>query len=111
MPGYSIRLYNQRLFLVRAGGNTSYSGKFDFGLSPDIEIQQFNLRLQRRAIFNQLEIEDRGQSLSLRFRDQGRRNSDRHRLKRLFQKYRVPPWERSAVAQVYLDEKLAGLLP
>ena len=111
MPGYSIRIYDQRLFLVRAGGNKDCNGKFDFGLNPDIEIKQFSLRLQRKTIFKQLEIEDQGQSISLRFRDDGQRNSDRHRLKRLFQKYRVPPWERSTVAQVYLDNKLAGLLP
>ncbi|MCP4388575.1 MAG: tRNA lysidine(34) synthetase TilS, partial [Gammaproteobacteria bacterium] len=32
------------------------------------------------------------------------------RLKRLFQQHRVPPWQRAATAQVYLDGRLEGLL-
>lgn len=110
MPGYSIRLYDQRLFLVREGSNQGDFGVFDFGLNSHIEIKQLGLKLQRQAVFSQLEIVDQGQSLSLRFRDKGEENTDRHRLKRLFQKHRVPPWERASIAQVYLDGRLEGLL-
>ena len=110
MPDYSIRLYDQRLFLVPEGRTQSDCGVFDFGLNPHIEIKQLGLCLQRQVIFNQLGLADHGQSLSLRFRDKGEENTDRHRLKRLFQKHRVPPWERASVAQVYLDGRLEGLL-
>ena len=110
MPEYSIRLYDQRLFLVREGRNQGDRGVFDFGLNSHIEIKQLGLKLQREAVFNQLKVADKGQSLSLRFRDKGEQNADRHRLKRLFQKHRVPPWERASIVQVYLDGKLEGLL-
>lgn len=110
MPDYIIRLYDQRLFLVREDTTPCASGEFEFELKPDIRIEQLGLQFQRREIFAQLELVDEGQALTLRFRDKGQQNSDRHRLKRLFQKHRVPPWERSAIAQVYLDGKLAGLL-
>lgn len=110
MPAYSVRLYDQRLFLVREGKTQNDRGVFDFGLNPLIEIKQLGLSLQRQAIFSQLKLADQGQSLSLRFRDKGEKNVDRHRLKRLFQKHRVPPWERASIAQVYLDGKLEGLL-
>ncbi len=110
MSGYSIRLYDQRLFLVRDDALRRYSGEFEFGLQARIEIEDFGLHWQRDEIFKRLQAEDCNQQLTLKFRDDGRQNSDRHRLKRLFQQQRVPPWERAAVAQVYLDGKLCGLL-
>ena len=110
MPEYSIRLYDQRLFLVREGRNQGDCGVYEFGLNSHIEIKQLGLNLKRQSVFRQLELADKGQSLSLRFRDKGEENADRHRLKRLFQKHRVPPWERASIAQVYLDGRLEGLL-
>ena len=111
MPGYSIRLYDRRLFLVRDESLRLRSGEYDFGLAADIEIESLELKIKRSTILEQLNIPDRGQPLSLKFRNQGQQNQDRHRLKRLFQKHRVPPWRRAAVAQVYLDGELAGILP
>lgn len=111
MTGYSIRIYDQRLFLVPADAVRSYSGEFEFGLQTHIDIEDYDLHWQRDEIFKQLQTEDRNQQLAIRFRDEGKKNADRHRLKRLFQQQRVPPWERAAVAQVYLDGKLSGLLP
>ena len=110
MPGYSIRVYDQQLFLVRNRELAPCSGDFDFGQQPVVEIKTLDMRLAREEIFTRLEIEDRGQSLMLRFRQQGEPNPDSHRLKRLFQRHRVPPWERDGTAQVYLDGRLEGLL-
>jgi len=110
MPDYRIRIYDQQLFLVPAIGPQDCSGEFDFGLSREIEIDQLDLRLTREEIFQRLKIDDQDQSLSLRFRQEGEPNSDSHRLKRLFQRHRVPPWERAATAQIYLDGRLEGLL-
>lgn len=110
MPDYSIRIYNQQLFLVRAAKAQHSGGEFDFGLNPVIEIDQLDLRMTRQEIFQRLDIRDQDQSLTLRFRQPGAPNSDNHRLKRLFQQHRVPPWERAVTAQVYLDGRLEGLL-
>ncbi len=46
--------------------------------------------------------------LSLR-RDQPVEKHFRHRLKHLFQKHRIPPWQRPYTPQVYLDDELIGL--
>jgi len=110
MPDYSIRLYDRRLFLVRSDKLREGNGCFDFGVQTNIEIEKIGLQKQRCDIFRKLKVSDQNQALSLRFRDDGQQNDDRHRLKRLFQKHRVPPWERAAIAQVYLDGKLEGLL-
>lgn len=110
MPDYSIRIYDQRLFLVTAARSVQCGGEFEFGLRQDIEIEQFDLKLSRQEVFQRLNIEDREQLLTLKFRRPGEPNSDAHRLKRLFQRHRVPPWERAGTAQVYLDGQLEGLL-
>jgi tRNA(Ile)-lysidine synthase len=110
MPDYSIRLYDRRLFLVRNDKLREGNGCFDFGVQTNIAIEKIGLQTQRCDIFRKLKVSDQNQALSLRFRDDGQQNDDRHRLKRLFQKHRVPPWERAAIAQVYLDGKLEGLL-
>jgi len=110
MPDYSIRLYDQHLFLVRHQELRDCHGVHEFGLQAIIEIEDCKLRLRREELFRRLHIEDRQQRVTLRFRGEGQLSADRHRLKRLFQKQRIPPWERQSTAQVYLDDKLAGLL-
>lgn len=110
MPGYSIRIYDQQLFLLPDNDRQDCSGEFDFGLNQEIEIAQLDLRLTRAEVFKRLKLEDQAQSLALRFRREGESNRDAHRLKRLFQQHRVPPWQRAVTAQVYLDGRLEGLL-
>ena len=84
---------------------------FEFGLQPVIQIPYRGPCLQRAELFRQLKIKDQGQEVSIRYRNNDEQSSDRHRLKRLFQQQRIPPWERDSVALVYLDDRLSGLLP
>ena len=110
MPGYSIRLYSGRLFLVAEDSVSAPEERYDFELQPVIEIDACALRLQRAEIFERLQIEDSNQHLSIRFRKSKGAGDQNHRLKRLFQKHRIPPWRRDSVPQVYLDDELRGLL-
>jgi len=110
MPDYSIRRYDRRLFLVPDDNILRIDGSFEFGLKLEIAIEHLRLRSTRALILKRLHIEDRGQALTLTFRRNLKPNSSRHRLKRLFQKHRIPPWERDAVPLVYLDDSLEGLL-
>jgi tRNA(Ile)-lysidine synthase len=110
MPDYSIRLYDLKLFLVPVAKAKFQAGEFEFGCQQDIEIDEINLRLQRTEILDGLDIKDQDQSLMLKFREEGAVSDDRHRLKRLFQNHRIPPWQRNRVAQVYLNGKLEGIL-
>ena len=111
-PEYSIRIYDQRLFLVIERNELELPCRVDFATQTKIEVDDLGLHWQRDAIFELLHCEDNGQQLSLKFRSEPQLESDdKHRLKRLFQKHRVPPWQRNTTAQVYLDEKLEGILP
>jgi tRNA(Ile)-lysidine synthetase-like protein len=109
-PGYSIRLYDRRLFLVRDDELRSCCGVFCFDLEPLLEIECCNISLSRAQVFEQLQLNDDNQRLSICFRSDNHHGADRHRLKRLFQKMRVPPWQRDATPLVYLDNDLRGLL-
>lgn len=110
MPCYSIRLYDKRLYLLRDLPDGNCRGVFEFGLQAGIEIDACGLKLRRDELFTRLGIDDRGQRLTIRFRGKDQLPADSHRLKRLFQKHRVPPWERQSTPQVYLDDQLAGIL-
>lgn len=110
MPDYSIRLYDRRLFLVRHGASRDCYGVHEFGLQQAIDIDDCKLHLSRSELFQRLGVEDRRQWVTLRFRGEGQVSADRHRLKRLFQQQRIPPWERQSTAQVYLDDELTGLI-
>lgn len=111
MPGYAIRIYDRRLFLVPEKAGPDCDAEYSFGRAELIDIDVLDLHFTRAEIFSRLDLEDRNQSLVLKFRRRGETNRDRHRLKRLFQTQRVPPWRRGSVAQVYLDGRLEGLLP
>ena len=111
LPGYSIRVYDRRLFLVPEMLLCPAGNRFDFGLAEQVTIAALELDSTRAAILARLGIDDDRQPLSIRLRNRGTQNSDRHRLKRLFQKGRVPPWRRDRVPQVYLGERLVGILP
>lgn len=110
MPDYSVRLYDGRLFLVPRQVLTGCQGVYEFGRQGRIELDDCHIDLSRAQLFERLQREDRNQRVTLRFRGTGQLSADRHRLKRLYQKLRIPPWQRQATAQVYLDDELAGLL-
>lgn len=111
MQEYSIRSYDQRLFLVRNDALHARQGIFEFGLNEDISIAKFEVKLSRAELFRLLRIDDQAQQVTLRYPGSDHRPADRHRLKRLYQKHRIPPWLRPSTAQVYLDDKLVDLLP
>ncbi len=111
--GYDIRIYRGELFIVKkteheqAGLLSSYS----LNSSNALQIKSIGLETTRADVFNRLKIEDNGQSLSLCFRGDGiPPNQAKHRLKRLFQAYHVPPWLRGQTPQIYIDGELKDLL-
>ena len=108
--GFSIRIYDRRLFLVPEIMPPAFEEYYAFGQQPRIAIEPLNLDLSRAAILAHVGCDESGQELTIRLRRCGVPDGDRHRLKRLFQKHRVPPWRRDRVPQVYLDERLVGIL-
>ena len=108
--GYELRIYNQCLYIVYQNCRAPLHKTYDFNNSSRLRIDEINLDLERKSIFQRLKQKDSGQSIKLKFRlNKNDSNPDNHRLKRLFQKHKIPPWKRSITPQVYLDDKLVGL--
>jgi len=107
---YDIRLYDQCLFIVPHGQTDISEEIFNFDIQPLLIIDEIEFQAERKSILERLQRKDSGQSIRLKFRRRGNAsNPDSHRLKRLFQKHRVPPWKRPVTPQVYLDDELVDL--
>jgi len=107
---YDIRLYDQCMFIVPHGQTELSEEIYNFDSQPLLRIDEIEFQVERKSIFERLQRKDSGQTIKLKFRCRGNAsNPDSHRLKRLFQKYRVPPWKRPVTPQVYLDDELVDL--
>ncbi|MEM7561943.1 MAG: tRNA lysidine(34) synthetase TilS [Pseudomonadota bacterium] len=107
MDNYSIRRYDRRLFLVPlAIEEVIESGNAETD-DANVEIENF---WGRQVIFEKIGIPDKNQAISLKFRNRNSPHEEQHRMKRLFQKYKIPPWQRDRIPLVYLDGKLEGIL-
>jgi tRNA(Ile)-lysidine synthase len=108
--GYEIRIYNRHLYIVYQDIRTPAHETYDFKNRVNITISEMDLDLERQSIFDNLQQKDNGQSIKVKFRlNDKNSNPDNHRLKRLFQKHKIPPWKRPSTPQIYLDDKLTGL--
>ena len=106
---YDIRIYNQCLYIVEKGSWSPTQETYDFSHSLTLKINELKFEVKREAIFHRLKVRDCKQSISLKFRINNHLNPDAHRLKRLFQKHKIPPWRRPLTPQIYLNGKLADL--
>lgn len=108
--GYEIRSYRHNLYIVPPDNRLAGQETYHFERSKSLVVQELDLELKRKLIFKHLGQNDEGQSITLKFRlDDKASNPDIHRLKRLFQKHKIPPWKRSLTPQIYLNDMLVGL--
>jgi tRNA(Ile)-lysidine synthase len=108
--GYELRIYNQCLFIVHQHCLEPLLETYDFGNSSRLKIDEIDLDIERESILKRVKRKDSGQTIKLKFRLNDKdSNPDTHRLKRLFQKHKIPPWKRMITPQVYLDDELVGL--
>ena len=110
--GYSLRSYHGLLFMVDDFEGTELSAQYHVPDNQALEIPPLGLVITRQQLLEYLHTSEQGQHFSLRFRtaSSNNNNPNRHRLKRLFQTHRVPPWLRDRVAQIYVSETLVDLL-
>jgi tRNA(Ile)-lysidine synthase len=110
--GYSLRCYDGLLFMVDDFQDPDLLPQYIIPEDKVLEIEALNISVSRQEILAQLKLTDSGQSLALHFRNESSSSdaSSTHRLKRLFQKHRVPPWLRNTTAQIYVDDELTELL-
>jgi tRNA(Ile)-lysidine synthase len=112
---YQVRRYGGQLFLVEKQGIDRRTEELTVpesgGLSINFSGEEH--RVDREQILSRLKLKDNGQRLELRYRSSTGgplASSQRHRCKRLFHRYRVPPWLRDEIPQIHVDGELRDLL-
>ena len=111
LNNYEIRIYNQNLFIVSSPADHPSMNCYEFGLQPELQVTEINLKIKRTELFKRFSIIETGQLVTLKFRlRMGDSNSHKHRLKRLFQQHKIPPWKRPDIPQVYINDDLIGLI-
>jgi len=86
-------------------------------LESPIEINTKGLKLSAKTAFGKGLSQEKLQNreISIRTRQGGETcrplgRGQTHQLKKLFQEWRIPPWERAAVPLIYVDDELAQVL-
>ncbi len=109
---YSIRRYQGYLFLVDFHSTNEMNPSYELGPGKTLQIPLAEIEVSRESVLKRVAKTDQGQKVCLNFRKKnssGQNSAHSHKLKRLFQEHRVPPWLRADVAQIFIDEELLGL--
>jgi tRNA(Ile)-lysidine synthase len=109
--GCDIRLYQQYLYIVDQEDPVELAAQYRVPEQGRLQIEAIGFNQDRSSLLDYLGQSDSGQQLMLRFRSaqEDGPNHYRHKLKRLFQQHRIPPWVRSSVPMIMVDEELQAL--
>ena len=108
---YKLRIHGGFLYVIDAQTRTKPAELYQLDQQTQINVNEYIPLSTRAELFDHINQKDEGQRLSFRFRvDPAQPNVDKHKLKRLFQKYKIQPWNRPYTPQVYLDDQLVTLL-
>lgn len=109
--GYDIRIYDNQLFIAPPVEAVDADDSYSFDEKNELVIPCLNLTLSRKSFFRHLNIPDTNQEVEIGFRSENKPHaSDKHRLKRLFQKHRIPPWMRDRTPLVFIDGEFKDIL-
>ena len=109
--GYEMRIYDNQLFIVKPIETVETEGNYSFDEKDELVLPALKVRLSRKEVFKHLNIADTNQRIHIDFRSNNKpRASEKHRLKRLFQKHRVPPWMRDHTPLVFVDGEFKDIL-
>lgn len=109
--GYDIRIYDNQLFIAPPVEAVDADDSYSFDEKNELVIPCLNLTLSRKSFFRHLNIPDTNQEVEIGFRSEHKPHaSDKHRLKRLFQKHRIPPWMRDRTPLVFIDGEFKDIL-
>jgi tRNA(Ile)-lysidine synthase len=110
--GYDIRIYAQHLYIVDTASDPQLASRYSIPDSGPLHIGAIGFDQDRKSLLAYLGQTDTGQQLELRFRhamETGEVYEYQHKLKRLFQRHRVPPWFRPRIPQIFVDGELCAL--
>lgn len=110
--GIELRRYRDELFVMPCLIEHDPTQVYEWNLSRPLLLPQFTLLAQQ--------TQNKGlradiKKVSIRFRQGGEMiqlpgRTCRHELKKLFQEWGIPPWERERVPLIYVEDKLAAVV-
>lgn len=109
---FQLRLYKKTLYIVKKAEPLKLAVSYQMPASAKLDIPTINFSYSRVELFNYLKRDDNGESIFLHFRNSthtGKATPHAHSLKRLFQKDQIPPWKRSSIPQIVINDKLVAL--
>ncbi|MBT3202779.1 MAG: tRNA lysidine(34) synthetase TilS [Gammaproteobacteria bacterium] len=109
---FQVRVFKKMLYLVDGSNSLDLEVSYNMPDSGYLDIPGLNFSQSRSDVFEYLKKRDEGQSIELKFRQptqSGITTPHSHSLKRLFQKNQIPPWKRSSIPQIFLNNELSAL--
>jgi tRNA(Ile)-lysidine synthase len=111
-PGAEIRRYQDRLYLMSPLPEAEPGVSLDWDLSQELQLPGGCLRAVA-ASQNGLSEVIKDNKITVKFRAGGEQivteSGHHHPLKKIFQEYRIPPWWRSLVPLIYVNDELAAV--
>lgn len=118
-PGCEVRRYGDDLYAIDPLTMHDSSKRYPWRIHDVLRVEGLGVLQAESVIGTGLGGEYlQSKGLTVRFRQGGERcrpagRAHAHSLKKLFQEYAIPPWERERIPLIYLEEKLiavAGIL-
>ncbi len=110
--GFTLRRYQGCLYIVNPLPSELPSTVLLKDSEDPVNVTMIALTLTRKELLKYCGVEEQAQKIELRFRQstaEKRTQGSAHKLKRLFQKYQVPPWLREVTPQIWIDDQLIEL--
>lgn len=103
---WQVRRYQGALYLLN-DGNVGTPDEIEWTVHSPLILAHLNAELHYNGPLPRQRLHIRFGNFSARFTPQGRSHSKP--LKQWFKEWKVPPWERERVAQIYLGDRLLAL--
>src|SRR5690606_15222526 len=107
--GAEVRRYQNDLYLMRPLPPVETAQRIPWDGMHELEIAGWRLRARLSA----LGLSSATEAITVRFRQGGEKihlpGRGRHLLKKLFQEWQVPPWERDRLPLIFAGEQLIAV--
>ncbi len=112
--GVEIRRYRQQLYALNSAQNTKITKCYEWNLNENLEIEGASKPLTKEALTAQGIHLPSIEKLTIRFRQGGERcllpgHTHSKSLKKLFQAWGIPPWERNKIPLIYHNDQLIAV--
>ena len=111
-PGAELRRYQDQLYLMTPLVPIDALTAVDWDMESALDFTHGRLSVKKNCVSG-LDATVRDQKIKVCFRQGGERvelaSGQHHPLKKIFQQYHIPPWRRSGLPLIYVNDELAAV--